>query len=275
MEQASSALESRTADLESAKANFEQSRSTYETTILSCRAQVESAGIAVRNAQLDLGYCRMTAPIDGRISRVNFDIGNLVGDGQSSVLATIVKMDPIYAYATISEGDVLKTPALTQFGASAHDRKVPVELGMASQEGFPISGVLDYSDPSLDASTGTLQTRGTFANTDRSLLPGMFVRMRIPVGKRTDAVLVPERSLGTDQSGQYVLVVNAEGQVEYRPVKIGMAVDDLRVVEGELAMTDQVIVEGLLRARPGAKVTPKPSAKQAAAAETAAVAEPE
>lgn len=275
MEQASSALESRTAELESAKANFDQAKSTYETTILSCRAQVEAAAIAVRNAQLDLGYCRMAAPIDGRISRTNFDIGNLVGDGQSSVLATIVKMDPIYAYATISEADVLKTPALTQFGASAHKNKVPVELGMASQEGFPIAGVIDYSDPSLDASTGTLQTRGTFTNADRLLLPGMFVRMRIPVGERTDAVLVPERSLGTDQSGQYVLVVGAEGQVEYRAVKTGMAVEGMRVVEGELTVNDQVIVEGLLRARPGSKVTPKPAAKPAVAAETAAVAEPQ
>ncbi len=276
MEQASSALESRTADLESAKANFEQAKSTYETSILTCRAQVESAAIAVRNSQLDLGYCRMTAPMDGRINRVNFDIGNLVGDGQSSVLATIVRVEPIYAYATISESDVLRTPALTQFGASAHDKKVPVELGLASQEGFPVIGTLDYSDPSLDASTGTLRTRGSFPNTDRSLLPGMFVRMRIPVGERTDAMLVPERALGTDQSGQYVLVVTADGKVEYRAVKTRMAVDDLRVVEGPLAMTDQVIVEGLLRARPGSKVTPKPSvAAEAAAAATAAVSAPE
>lgn len=257
IEQASATREAREAELESAKAKLDQDIATYDTTILSCQAQVESAKTNVRNAALDLSYCRMSAPIDGRISRVNFDIGNLVGDGQSSVLATIVKMDPIYAYATISEADVMRTPALRQFGTQEQTAPVPVELGVAGQEGFPTAGKLDYSDPSLDAATGTLRTRGTFPNTDRSLLPGMFVRMRIPVAEKAKALLVPERALGTDQSGAYVLVVDREGKVEYRPVKTGVSINDLRVVEGQLSASDQVIVEGLLRARPGAKVTPK------------------
>lgn len=272
LDQVTSARKSREAELESAKANLEQSIATYETAIHSARAKVESARIAVRNAKLDLSYCRMTAPIDGRISRVNFDIGNLVGDGESSVLATIVKMDPIYAYATISEADVLRTPALAHFGAASGEHgsaPVPVELGLASQEGFPTAGQIDYSDPSLDAGTGTLRTRGVFPNADRSLLPGMFVRMRIPVAERTNAFLVPERALGTDQSGQFVLVVGDEDKVQYRPVKIGVSVDNLRVVEGQIGPQDQVIVEGLLRARPGAKVTPKPEEPPAAVADTA------
>lgn len=258
LEQASSTREAREAELESARARFDQETATYDTTILSCQAQVESAKIAVRNAQLDLSYCRMSAPISGRISRVNFDIGNLVGDGEASVLATIVKIDPIYAYATISEADVMRTPALAQFGATAHSQDtVPVELGTADQKGFPTAGRLDYADAMLDAATGTLRTRGVFPNTDRRLLPGMFVRMRIPVAQRPNAWLVPERALGTDQSGHFVLVVNSEGKVEYRPVRIGVAIDDLRVVEGAIDAADQVIVEGLLRARPGAKVTAK------------------
>ncbi len=258
IEQASATREAREAELESAKAKLDQDIATYDTTILSCQAQVESAKTNVRNAELDLSYCRMSAPIDGRISRVNFDIGNLVGDGQSSVLATIVKMDPIYAYATISETDVMRTPALRQFGTQEQSASpVPVELGVAGQEGFPTAGKLDYSDPSLDQATGTLRTRGTFPNTDRSLLPGMFVRMRIPVAEKAKALLVPERALGTDQSGAYVLVVDGEGKVEYRPVKTGVSINELRVVEGQLTASDQVIVEGLLRARPGAKVTPK------------------
>lgn len=268
MEQTAATREAREAELESAKAKLDQETATYDTTILSCQAQVESAKTAVRNAALDLSYCRMTAPTDGRISRVNFDIGNLVGDGQSSVLATIVKMDPIYAYATISEADVMRTPALRQFGSQeSPSTPVTVELGVASQEGFPTAGKLDYSDPSLDATTGTLRTRGIFPNADRSLLPGMFVRMRIPVAERSKAVLVPERALGTDQSGQFVLVVGAEGEVQYRAVKTGVAIDDLRVVEGQLTPTDQVIVEGLLRARPGGKVTPKMQEAPAAVAE--------
>ncbi|HEY0984284.1 MULTISPECIES: efflux RND transporter periplasmic adaptor subunit [unclassified Schlesneria] len=260
MDQASSTRKSRDADLESAKANLEQALATYETTILTCEAQVESAKIAVQNAQLDLSYCRMSAPIDGRISHINVDIGNLVGDGQSSVLATIVKMNPIYAYATISESDVLRTPALTKFGSESTDSEaepVPVELGLASQNGFPAQGQINYTDPGLDAGTGTLRVRGVFQNEDRSLLPGMFVRMRIPVVERVDALLVPERALGTDQSGQYLLVVAADGTVEYRPVRTGVSVDGLRVVEGQISLSDQLIVDGLLRARPGAKVSPK------------------
>ncbi|WLD13367.1 efflux RND transporter periplasmic adaptor subunit [Planctellipticum variicoloris] len=260
MDQAVSSLKSREAELESAKANLDQAVATYETSILACRAQVETAAIAVRNAELDLSYCRMTAPIDGRISRINVDIGNLVGDGESSVLATIVKMDPIYAYATISEADVLRTPALTQFESNTGGpatTPVPVELGLATDDDFPVAGQIDYSDPGLDAGTGTLRTRGVFPNADRSLLPGMFVRMRVPVAERRNAILVPERALGTDQSGQYLLVVASDGKVQYRPVRIGVSVDEMRVVEGQIALEDQVIVEGLLRARPGATVTPK------------------
>lgn len=266
MDQASATRKAKEAELASAKANLDQAVATYDTSILTCQAQVDSAGIAVRNAQLDLSYCRMTAPIDGRISRVNFDIGNLVGDGQSSVLATIVRMDPIYAYATVSESDVMRTPALTQFGAAQgkSSSSVPVELGLASQEGFPNQGQIDYSDPGLDSGTGTLRVRGVFPNSERLLLPGMFVRMRVPVAERADALLVPERALGTDQSGQYLLVVGANNKVEYRPVKIGVAVDSLRVVEGQIGPDDKVIVEGLLRARPGAEVTPMPAAAPAA-----------
>jgi len=265
LEQVSATLESLAAELESAQAHWDQVVATYDTNILTCEAHVESAGIAVRNATLDLSYCRMKAPIAGRISRVNFDIGNLVGDGEASVLATIVKMAPIYAYATVSEADVLRTPALRQFSnSSAEENPIPVELGLASQVGFPISGTLNYSDPSLDSETGTLRTRGEFPNSDRSLLPGMFVRMRISVAQRDKALLVPERALGTDQSGQYVLVVGPENKVLYRSVKLGVSVDDLRVVEGDLALTDQIIVEGLLRARPGATVTPIKEVKQPA-----------
>lgn len=257
MDQVTATRKSREAEAVSAKANLEQANATYDTSILLCQAKVETAEIAVRDAQLDLSYCRMTAPIDGRISRVKFDIGNLVGDGEASVLATIVRMDPMHAYATISEADVLRTPALTQFGSEekGETKPVPVELGLASGVGFPSTGRIDYTDPSLDASTGTLRTRGIFPNKDRALLPGMFVRMRIPIQERSDALLVPERALGTDQSGSYLLVVTADGTVEYRPVRTGVSIDNLRVVEGQIAASDRVIVEGLLRARPGGKVT--------------------
>lgn len=257
LQTAVAARETREAEVESAQASLEQETARYDTAILSCRAAVESAKIAVRNAELDLSYCRMHAPISGRITRVNFDIGNLVGDGQSSVLASIVKVDPIYAYATISEADVQRTSALREMGNGNLAAFPPVELGLPGQPGFPLIGKLNYSDPMFDGGTGTLRTRAVFPNANRALLPGMFVRMRIPVAKKAESLLVPERALGSDQSGEYVLVVSAEGKVEHRPVRTSVAIEGLRVVEGQIAETDQVIVEGLLRARPGATVAPK------------------
>lgn len=272
LDQASATLKAREAELESAKSNHDQVLATYETSVLSFRAQVEAAQIAVKNAELDLSYCRMTAPINGRISRINVDVGNLVGDGQSTVLATIVKLVPMYAYATISESDLLRTPALKSVGTSTDGtvaEPVPVELGLANQSGFPTAGVIDYSDPGLDPETGTLRMRGVFANSDRTLLPGMFVRMRVPVAEHSKALLVPERALGTDQSGQYVLVVDQEDMVQYRSVQIGVSVGGLRVVDGQLTVNDQVITEGLLRARPGAKVDPQLDPSSAMAVDTA------
>ena len=260
MDQAKATRKAREAELESAKASLDQVVATYDTTILSCEAAVESASIAVRNAEIDLSYCRMNAPISGRISHINVDIGNLVGDGSSSVLATIVRMSPIYAYATISEADVLRTPSMAQLGSAKGgeaSQPVPVELGLANQPGFPLAGRIDYADPGLDAGTGTLRVRGVFENSDRALLPGMFARMRVSVAEKHDALLVPERALGTDQSGQYVLVVGKDQEVQYRPVTIGVAIGNLRVVDGDLSVDDEVIVEGLLRTRPRAKVTPK------------------
>ena len=279
MDKLSAELKAREAELESGKANFSEAEATYETKILACRAQLESAAIAVRSAELDLSYCRMTAPISGRISRSNVDVGNLIESTGATVLATIVRMEPIYAYATISEADLQRIPALRGMtvaaDGSAMSGKLPLELGLASESDFPKSGEIDYMDPGLDPDTGTLRIRGVFPNADRSLLPGMFVRMRLAIAERADALLIPERALGTDQSGQYVLAVDAAGLVQYRSVKTGVAVGGMRVVDGEIAITDQFIVEGLLRARPGSKVVPKkaveapPTAEKSDAAQVA------
>jgi membrane fusion protein (multidrug efflux system) len=126
--------------------------------------------------------------------------------------------------------------------------------------------VIDYTDPGFDPGTGTLRVRGVFANEDRQLVPGMFVRMRIAVAEVPDALLVPERALGLDQSGPYLLVVDAEGLVSSRPVRTGVALGDLRAVTGKIGPADQIIVEGLLRARPGGRVVATPAAAPAPAA---------
>jgi membrane fusion protein (multidrug efflux system) len=265
LDQAQATLKTRAAEVESARANLEQANATYDTAILTAEAHVESTRAAVEEARLNLGYCRMHAPIDGRISRVNFDIGNLVGDAQASVLATIVKASPIYAYGTISEADALRLPALGQLGSGEQAGKgITVELGTAGRDDYPCAGVIDYTDPGFDPGTGTLRVRGVFTNENRQLVPGMFVRMRIPVSEVPDALLVPERALGLDQSGPYLLVVDAAGIVSARPVRTGVAVGDLRVVTGKIGPDDTIIVEGLLRARPGARVIPAPATSEPA-----------
>lgn len=261
-DQAEAARKKAEAQVEADRANLEQALADYETNILSAAAGVGAARTAVRNAEIELSYCRMYSPIDGRISRVNYHVGNLVGDMQASLLATVVKTDPVYAYTTVGEFDLLRfrreTGAGTETGTDAP--AVPMEMALVGEEGFPHHGRLDYQDPGIDPGTGTVQVRGVFANPDGSILPGLFIRLRVPAGERKGALLVPERALGTDQSGQYLLVVGKDDVVEYRPVKAGMLLGDMRVVEGKIGPRDRVVVEGLLRARPKLKVQPKAEA---------------
>lgn len=267
MDQAEASRKKNEAQVEATKASLEQAEADYETNILAAEGNAGAARTAVRNAEIELGYCRMYAPIDGRISRVNIHVGNLVGDGQASLLATIVTTDPVYAYVNVSEHDLLRfrgmsgSPGRPGTGPDA----MPMELGLANEQGYPHAGHGDYQDPAVDPGTGTVRVRGVFPNPDGSILPGLFVRVRVPFDRQKDALLVPERALGTDQSGQYLLVVGKGDVVEYRPVKVGTLVDGMRVVEGKIAAEDRVVVDGLLRARPNLKVSPKFSADKAVA----------
>jgi membrane fusion protein (multidrug efflux system) len=271
MDQAEAARKKNAAQVEATRAQLNQMEADYETNILSAEAVVGSSRMAVRNAEIELGYCRMSAPIDGRISRINYHVGNLVGDGQASLLATIVKIDPIYAYTSVSERDLLRYRSLVgDPGRSGPgEPAMPMELGLADERGYPHVGQADYQDPAADPGTGTVKLRGIFANPEGAILPGFFVRVRIPAGQPHDALLVPERALGTDQSGPFLLIVGRDDIVESRPVKAGRRIDDLRVVEGKIGPEDRVVVEGLLRARPHLKVNPifaKAESKDLAAA---------
>ena len=251
------------AQVDATRASLDQAEADYETNILGAEANAGAARTAVRNAEIELGYCRMYSPIDGRISRNNLSVGNLVGDGSSSLLATIVTIDPIYAYMNVSEYDLLRYRSTTgspgQPGVDASP--MAMELGLADEgDRYPHRGEADYQDPSVDAGTGTIRVRGVFPNHDRSILPGFFVRIRVPLDRKKDALLVPDRALGIDQTGTYLLVVNKDDVVEYRPVKAGVLQDGLRVVEGAIGPKDLVVVDGLLRARPKLKVSPKAEA---------------
>lgn len=222
------------------------------------KADVAAAQAAVRKAELDLGYTTITAPITGRIGRHMVDIGNLVQSGTTQ-LAVIQAIDPIYAYFDVSENDLLRFMAmLRNHELPDPDKNPPVlHLGLANEQGFPHKGHLDFRELGINAETGTTKRRGIFPNTDWQLLPGMFVRIQASIGDPKPRLLVEERAIGSDQRGEFLLIVNEKNVVEYRPVQLGIHVDDLRVVESGVKAGDKVVVNGLQRARPGAPVTPE------------------
>jgi RND family efflux transporter MFP subunit len=238
------------------------------------RAAVISAQAALDKARLDLSYCTIRSPIDGRISRRMVDIGNLVGAGEKTLLTTVRQGSPIYAYFSINERDLLRVMKMARKEGIPADNpdKIVLELGLANETGFPHEGHLDYADSTVDPNTGTLELRGVFPNPGPPyfILPGLFVRLRLPVAERENALLVTERALGLDQGGRYLLVINNENKVEQRHVKIGALRDGMRVIEEGLEAEDMVVVKGIQRAIPGAKVTPQ----QAQAEEPAKVPEP-
>ena len=255
------------AQVEADRANLEQTTADYEVNILSARARLAATRSDVRNAQIDLGYCRISAPIDGRIDQRQFDVGNYVGEGQSIVMATVVKTDPIYAYITPSETDLLRLQQYARHpnATDVRGQEIPMELGLGVESGYPHRGRVDYIDPSVDTGTGTVQTRGVFGNSDGAIIPGLFVRVRLPFGYKADALLVPDRALGSDQGGPFLLVVGADDKVERRIVRPGTVQGSNRVVEGAIQPDDRVVVDGLLRARPGVKVKPTLAAPAPAA----------
>jgi RND family efflux transporter MFP subunit len=239
------------------------------------QAQIAVAKAELEEAQINLGYTHVYAPISGRINRNLVDVGNLVGaGGEETLLATIVTDDPMYAYFNISERELLVHRAMRRARhLTLEDAKQPVELGMVTEEGFPHVGTIDYADNKLDPDTGTIQVRGVFPNADGALIPGLFVRTRVPSFTER-APLIPDTALGADQAGRFVLVVNEKNIVEYRRVKIGALFGAMRVIREGLTSKDWVIVNGLLRARPDNEVRPQRQKLSPAAAPAPAPAPP-
>ncbi len=234
--------------------------------VATSKADVSAAQAAIRKAELDLKYTQITAPISGRIGRHMVDIGNLVQSGTTQ-LAVIQAIDPIYAYFDVSENDLLRFMAMLRNHELPDPEKNPplLHLGLANEQGFPHEGHVDFRELGVDTATGTSKRRGIFPNPGWQLIPGMFVRIQASIGDPKPRLLVEERAIGSDQRGDYLLVVNEKKVVEYRPVQLGIHVNDLRVVESGIQATDQVVVNGLQRARPGTPVTPE-QAKPAATA---------
>jgi RND family efflux transporter MFP subunit len=239
-------------------------------------ANIVEAKASLDLARINLGYTRVMAPFDGRMDRHLVTPGNLVGAGKPTALAVITRMDPIYAYFTLNERDLVRLVDRSgEKGQAPHrERAVPVFAGITGGEDYPFEGRFDFASTGLDPGTGTILLRAVYKNPRGAtgvptLVPGMFVRLRIPIDVREKALLVSERALGVDQGGRYLLVVNDQDVVEQRPVKVGANVNGMRVIEEGLQADDWVVVSGIQRARPGAKVTPvKEGAAPAAAAPT-------
>jgi RND family efflux transporter MFP subunit len=235
----------------------------------SAAAQIMSAEAQVEIAETNLGYTEVRAPFDGIVGKHLIDPGNVVGgDAQQAALAQITQLDPIYVVANLSEQTVLKIRQnLGQRRLTLADlHKVPVDVGLSDEQGFPHRGTIEYVAPQLDPSTGTLLVRGILRNPDRLLLPGFFVRMRLPMGQvDRNAFLVPQRALQTDQGGTYLLVVGDNNVVQQRYVHLGPLAGGLQVITSGLQPEDRVVVGDLWRATPGTKIVPQPTAIEAVA----------
>ena len=256
------------------------------------RAAILNAEAKIKSAALNVEYTQVAAPISGRVGRQQVDLGNLVGNGEATLLTEITRFDPMYVYFNLNERDLLRVLKMykekvqreeidTTDGA-IRKAQLPVYMGLANEEGYPHEGVFEFSESAVDTETGTMELRGIFKNDEQppALLPGLFARIRFPIDTRSDLLLVTERAVAQDQGGAYLLTVNSENKVERRSVATGQQVDGLIVIEEGLRKDDRVVGEGVQRARPGRIVDPEPvdmsglttSARKQAAAETAAAA---
>ncbi len=225
------------------------------------QAAVLQAEGAVKRANLDLEFTHVVAPIDGRVSRHLISEGNLVqgADGSPTLLTTIVALDPIYVYFDMDEATYIKNNRLYFEGKRPSSRETanPVQIALTGEAKPSREGRMNFVDNRLDVSTGTLRGRATVPNQDLSILPGQFARVRLIGSSPYEALLLPEVAIASDQSRKVVFVVKDDDTVEARAVTLGPLDDGLRVIRSGLKPEDRVVVLGLQRARPGAKVTPE------------------
>jgi RND family efflux transporter MFP subunit len=271
LEQAEAGQSSAAADTKKAEADYKRqvdlaakniaSQSTLDQSTAAKDAAVakqKQSEVDIEQAQLNLSYTEVKAPFDGIVTAREVSLGQLVGAGSPTTLATIVQLDPIYVNFAVSETDVQEIRAgIRARGLTSDDlKKIPIEVGLQSEEGYPHKGNLDYAAPTITASTGTLLVRGVLPNENRSLLPGYFVRVRVPRAEEPNMLLVPDRVIGSDQSGRYVLVANKDNVLEQRKVELGQQAGDLRVIDKGLKPDDRVVISGLMSVVPGQKIDP-------------------
>jgi multidrug efflux system membrane fusion protein len=224
-------------------------------------AALNSAEAARDTARLDYEESAVTSPITGRISRALLTEGNYASGvaGSNSLLATIVSVDPLYVYATLDEAAYLRLMQVKADGKLPVDEKgrLPVGMELTDEDGFPRQGYLESFDNRLSPDTASITVRAVFPNPDGRLTPGLFARVRIPLSAHHTALLVPEKAIGTDQGQKYVLTVDEGATTQYRRVTLGDAIEGKRVVKAGLKPSDEIIVDGQARVRPGMKVAPQ------------------
>jgi RND family efflux transporter MFP subunit len=223
---------------------------------------VISAEAGLKAAQLDLEFTEVRAPIAGRISNARVTPGNLVTGGSTAnttLLTTIVSLDPIHCYFEADEASALRYRQLHREGKreSAMFQPIPAEMALGNEVGFPHKGVVDFVDNQVNPATGTIRARALFSNSDKLMAPGFFARIRIPGTSEYEAHLVRDSAISSDQGRLFVLTVDTNNKTVYRPIKTGPMVDGLRVVREGLGQNDRVIVSGLMSARPGVPVQPQ------------------
>ncbi len=239
----------------STQANLDKATAQRDSDV----ATVEQDQANLKQAEITYGYTKVLAPFDGVVSQRLVSIGELVGTNAPTELSSIVQLDPIWVNFNISERDVQTIrAAMALHGITEADvvNKVKVDVALQTDQGYPYQGVLDYIAPSVDSSTGTLALRGVIANKESQLLPGYFVRVRLPLRPK-QALLVPETALGSDQNGRYLLVVGADDVVTERPGPAGQSFGTMRVIETGLKPDDRIVVAGVAIAVPGQKVVPE------------------
>jgi multidrug efflux system membrane fusion protein len=250
-----------------AAGDFDQRSATYQQAT----GASHSARAALEAAKLNLEFCTVSAPIDGRASLANVTVGNLVSADGKDPLTTIVSTNPVYAYADVDERSLLRYVRYylgkEKGPEDADEVKVPIQLSLQDESDFSHTGYIDFIDNRVDPSTGTIRLRGVFDFENGLLGPGLFVRVRIPSGEPYEAVVVPQRSVGSDQGQKYVVLVQKDNTAEIRPVELGTLSGGMQVVKSGVKAGDTVVVDGMLKVRPGQKVDPKPISETEAPAE--------
>ena len=275
----------RTRELRVKNAVSAQDFDAKSAAYLKAQGGVASAKADLDTAKLNLDFTTITSPIDGQASKASVTPGNLVTPDMKTPLTVVVSTDPIYAYADIDERQLLKYIRLQNAESAKSDTgsvpettpdqrkhpKTPIHLQLADEKGFPHEGFIDFADNRVNPETGTIPIRGVFKDENNLLGPGMFVRLRFPGGADYKATLVPQEAIGTDQGQKFVYVVKSDGTADYRRVDPGAIQDDgWRAVTGPIQAGENVIVDGLMKARQGEKVTAKPWADPQAVAATEA-----